>query len=72
MAKERTHRISVSLTCEQHKLLQELSGLGLHGKNVSEVAKHLIIRELERLMSEGFIPVQGRSGQDTGMGGDNV
>ncbi len=42
-------------------MLQKLSDLGLHGTKPSEVAKVLIIRELERLTKEGFLTIDPKS-----------
>ena len=52
---ERADRVHLTLTKEQFKYLEQLATLGIHGKSVSEVSKNLISREIERLISDGFI-----------------
>jgi len=54
---ERAERVYLTLTKEQHSYLEKLAHLGIHGKNVSEVSKSLISREVERLIIEGFIDI---------------
>jgi len=52
---ERAERVYLTLTKEQYMYLEKLAKLGIHGKSVSEVSKSLISREIERLISSGFI-----------------
>jgi len=52
---ERSDRVYMTLTKEQYAYLEKLAKLGIHGKSVSEVSKSLISREIERLITEGFI-----------------
>lgn len=60
---DRAARVNVTLTKEQYSYLEKLSELGIHGKSPSEVAKSLISREIERLISDGFISLE-KTAQD--------
>lgn len=50
-----TVRLNLSLSRQQKAYLDALAEFGLHGQNASEVARHLVVRELERLCEQGFL-----------------
>lgn len=54
-----TVRVNLSLSRRQKAWLDQLAEFGLHGHKASEVARYLVIRELERLYREGFIDDKG-------------
>jgi hypothetical protein len=51
-------RLTLRLTRQQYSLLEELSGLGIHGVTPAECARHLIANELVRLLTDGFFPTR--------------
>jgi hypothetical protein len=56
----RTSRIYISPSAEIAAYLNELAGVGIHGKTKSEVANTLISREIERLIREGILKLRYR------------
>ena len=61
--KTKPKRIQVSASVELANCLERLAELGIHGSTASEVAKHFVQNEVERLIREGFIDVPGRRGK---------
>ena len=58
---EKAERINLTLTLAQKNYLDDLVNLGIHGRTVSEVARTLLSREIERLISEGFLEIKHTS-----------
>lgn len=48
-------RVELRLSPETGAYLDDLIGVGIHGSNRSEVAKVLVGREIERLISVGIL-----------------
>jgi hypothetical protein len=56
--KTQTADIHVTASKEVEAYLEELAGIGIHGKTPSEVAKFLIGYGIERLIREGIIKLR--------------
>ena len=51
-------RVNIRMSPEIIGYLEQLSTIGVHGKNRTEVAKTLISNEIERLIREGIIKLK--------------
>ena len=53
-----TTRLTVSTSAEVVAYVDDLVRLGIHGKGRSEVVNTMVIREVERLIKEGFLQLR--------------
>jgi hypothetical protein len=53
-----TSRIYIRASSQIAGHLESLANLGIHGNTASEVAKHLVQNEVERLVKEGFLKLK--------------
>jgi hypothetical protein len=53
-----TSRIYIRVSSQVAAYLESLGILGIHGSTPSEVAKHLVENEIERLIKEGFLQLR--------------
>lgn len=51
-------RLSLRPTAELNAYLERLAKLGIHGKTRADVALNLLSREIERLITQGFIRIE--------------
>lgn len=53
--KVETTRVTFSPSAEVVAYLDELARLGIHGKTRADVVNTMVVREVERLIKEGFL-----------------
>ena len=63
--KTKPKRIQVSASDTLVKYLEKLARIGIHGSTPSEVAKHFVQNEIERMIREGILPAPRGSGRRT-------
>ena len=59
-------RLEITLTDHQIAYIEQLRLQGIHGATAAEVAKTLLLREIERLASEGFLDILIRQSKSAG------
>ena len=58
-----TVRVSISMSTELAAYLDDLVKLGIHGKGRSEIANTMVAREVERLITQGFLTLRKPKGR---------
>ena len=53
-----THRIDIRVSSQIATYLGDLVALGIHGSTPSEVAKHFVENEVERLIKERILTIR--------------
>jgi len=54
--KEPTREVKPKLPADAYACLERLAAMGRYGSNPTEVAKYLIIREIDELTRSGLLP----------------